>query len=126
VKLRCSSVSVPAGDRHQAPAQLPVYALRLSTHGALVIFSTYDTTAWMAASSSAALPAQPSGVEASYVPPAFVVGGLGLTSAPAGLRVTATAVDRVLAFVQPQGVGFIYVMVNNGAAVRVAESKPAG
>lgn len=111
---------------HQAPAQLPVYALRLSTQGALVIFSTYDTTAWMAASSSAALPAQPSGVEASYVPPAFAVQGLGLTSAPARLRVTATAVDRVLAFVQPQGAGFIYVMVNNGAAVRVGESRPAG
>ncbi|MGI8449872.1 MAG: hypothetical protein ACR2MP_22370 [Streptosporangiaceae bacterium] len=46
---------------HQAPAQLPVYALRLSTQGALVIFSTYDTTAWMAASSSAALPPSPRG-----------------------------------------------------------------
>src|SRR5260370_18548055 len=36
---------------HQAPAQLPVYALRLNTGGAIVIFSTYDTLTSRALSS---------------------------------------------------------------------------
>jgi len=111
---------------HQAPARLPVYALRINTGGAIVIFSTYDTVDWVAASSSASLPAQPSGREADYVPPAFIVQDLGLTSVRTGTRLTATAIDRVLAFMQPQGVGFIYVLINNGAATRVRESSPAG
>ena len=111
---------------HQAPAHLPVYALRLRTDGAIVIFCTYDTSRWIAQSPSAALPAQPSGSEASYVPPAFVVQGLGLTSVQAGARLTATAVDRVLAFVQPRKAGFIYVLINNGAAIRIRKRLPAG
>jgi len=111
---------------HQAPAHLPVYALRLRTHGAIVIFCTYDTSRWIAESSSAALPAQPSGSEADYVPPAFVAQGLGLTSVRAGARLTATAVDRVLAFVQPRKVGFIYILINNGAAIRIGDSLSAG
>jgi hypothetical protein len=111
---------------HQAPAPLPVYALRISTGGAIVIFSTYDTAGWTAASSSAPLPAQPSGIEGNYVPPALVVQALGLTSVKAGTRLTATAVDRVLAFVQPHGVGSINVLINNGAATRVRKFSPAG
>jgi hypothetical protein len=111
---------------HQAPAQLPVYALRLNTGGAFVIFSTYDTEGWVAESSSASLPAQPSGNEGNYVPPALVTQGLGLTSVKAAMRVTATAVDRVLAFVQPRETGYIYVLINNGAATRLGDSGPAG
>jgi hypothetical protein len=108
---------------HQAPAQLPVYALRLRTDGAIVIFATYDTSGWIARSSSAALPAQPSGSEAHYVPPGFVVQGLGVSSVRAGARLTVTAVDRVLAFVQPRKVGYIYVLINNGAAIRIRERR---
>jgi hypothetical protein len=107
---------------HQAPAPLPVYALQLNTGGAIVIFATDDTVSWQAASSSASLPAQPSGREANYVPPAFVVQRLGLTSVKRGMRLTVTAVDRVLAFVQPKGVGFIYPLILNGAATGVRES----
>jgi hypothetical protein len=110
----------------QAPAPLPVYALRVSTGGAVVIFSTYDTAGWTAVSSSAPLPAQPSGIEGNYVPPGFVVQDLGLTSVRAGTRLTVTAVDRVLAFVQPHGVGSINVLINNGAATRVQKFSPAG
>jgi hypothetical protein len=43
----------------------------------------------------------------------------------AGARLTATAVDRVLAFVQPRNVGFIYILINNGAATGIRE-RPAG
>ena len=107
---------------HQAPAPLPVYALRLNTGGAIVIFATDDTISWQATSPSASLPAQPSGPEADYVPPPFVVQGLGLTSVRAGLRLTVTAVDRVLAFVQPKGVGYIYPLIVNGAATGLRES----
>jgi hypothetical protein len=109
---------------HQAPARLPVYALRISTGGAVIIFCTYDTAGWAAVSSSAPLPAQPSGIEGNYVPPGFVVQALGLTSVRAGTRLTVTAVDRVLAFVQPHGVGSINVLINNGAATRVQNSVP--
>ncbi len=111
---------------HQAPAPLPVYALRISTGGAIVIFSTYDTAGWAAASSSAPLPAQPSQIEGNYVPPAFVVQDLGLTSVRAGTRLTVTAVNRVLALVQPHGLGSINVLINNGAATRVRKFSPAG
>jgi hypothetical protein len=111
---------------HQTPARLPVYALRLSTGGAVVIFSTYDTTGWEAESSSAALPAQPSEPEGNYVPPAFVIQGLGISSVKTGTRLTASSVDRVLAFVQPRGTGFIYVLINNGAATRLGKTGPAG
>jgi hypothetical protein len=106
---------------NQAPADLPVYALRLNTGGAIVIFATIDTLTWQAVSASAALPAQPSGAEANYVPPAFVLDKLNLTTVKGGMRVTATAVDRVLAFVQLRGVGFIYPLIVNGAATRVGE-----
>jgi hypothetical protein len=109
---------------HQAPAQLPVYALRSSTGGAVVIFSTYDTGGWVAASSSAALPAHPSGVEGNYVPPTFVLQALGITSVRTGTRLMVTAVDRVLASVQPHGAGSIDVLINNGAATRVQEFNP--
>jgi hypothetical protein len=107
---------------HQAPARLPVYALRLNTGGAIVIFATDDTATWQAASASASLPAQPSGPEANYVPPAFVLQRLGITSVIAGMRLTVIAVDRVLAFVQPKGVGFIYPLIVNGAATGLRKS----
>jgi hypothetical protein len=111
---------------HQAPARLPVYGLWLNTGAAFVIFSTYDTASWLAESSSAALPARPSGREGNYVPPAFVTQGLRVSSVKTGTRLTATAVDRVLAFVQPRGTGPIYVMINNGAATGLRKSGPAG
>jgi hypothetical protein len=107
---------------HQTPASLPVYALRISTGGAIVIFATYDTASWTAESSAASLPVQPSGAEVDYVPPSFVVQDLGATSPRAGLRLSATAVDLVLAFVQPKGVGFVDALINNGAAIGVHES----
>jgi len=110
---------------HQAPAQLPVYGLWLNTGAAFVIFFTYDTASWVAKSSSAALPARPSGREGTYVPPAFVIQGLGVSSVKAGTRLTATGVDRVLAFVQQRGTGPIYVMINNGAATGLRKSGPA-
>lgn len=107
---------------HQAPAPLPEYALRLNTGGAIVIFATYDTVGWDAESSAASLPAQAGGPAANYVPPAFVVQGLGVNSVRAGMRLAVTAVDRVLAFVQPRGIGFIYPLINNGAATGIRES----
>jgi len=107
---------------HQAAAPPPVYALRLNTGGAIVIFATDETVGWDAESSAASLPAQPSGPAANYVPPAFVVQDLGVTSVKAGMRLSVTAVDRVLAFVQPKGIGFIYPLINNGAATGVRES----
>jgi hypothetical protein len=67
---------------------------------------------------------RPSLPEASYVPPAFVIHDLQITSVKPGTQLTATAVDLVLAFVQPQGVGYIYPLIVNGAATGVAESGP--
>ena len=100
---------------HQAPAQLPVYALRLNTGGAIVIFSTYDTVTWRALSSSAAHPAHASQAESNYVPPTLIMDRLGITTVKAGTRISATAVDSILAGVQPKGVGFIYPLIFNGA-----------
>jgi hypothetical protein len=99
-----------------------VCALRLSTGGAIVTSATDDTVGWDAESSAASLPAQPSGRAANYVPPAFMVQDLGVTSVRAGTRLTVTAVDCVLAFVQPKGIGSIYPLINNGAATGVRES----
>jgi len=107
---------------HQAPSGLPVYALRINTGGAIVIFSTHDKVGWRAERSSAALPMRPSPPEAYYVPPAFVIQDLQITSVTIGTQLTAAAVDRVLAFVQPQGVGYIYPLIVNGTAIGVADS----
>lgn len=106
---------------HQAPAQLPVYALRTADGGALVLFTTTDTESWQALSASAALPARPSRREADYVPPAFVLRRLRVHSVKAGMRLSATAIDRVLAYIPPIGAGSerIYVLINNGAATGV-------
>jgi hypothetical protein len=106
---------------HQAPDGLGVYALRISTGGAIVIFSTYDTVSWQAESSRASLPARPSPAEANYVPPAFVLQRLAVSAVAPGTRLTVTAVDRVLAFVQLREVGYIYPLIFNGAATGVAK-----
>ncbi|MDR0344646.1 MAG: hypothetical protein LBI49_16335 [Nocardiopsaceae bacterium] len=106
---------------HQAPSRLPIYALRTADGGALVLFTTTDTEGWQALSESAALPARPSRREADYVPPAFVLRRLRVHSVRTGMRLSATAVDRVLAYVPPIGSRSdrIYVLINNGAATEV-------
>jgi hypothetical protein len=109
---------------HQSPSGLPVYALRINTGGAIVIFTTYDSVGWRAEASSAALPMRPSQREANYVPPAFVIQDLHIRSVKAGTQLTASAADAILAFVQPQGVGYIYPLIVNGAATGVAASGP--
>src|SRR5262249_9940067 len=102
-----------------------VYRLWQNVGAPFDILFPSDTASWVAESSSAALPARPSGREGTYVPPAFVIQGLGVSSVKAGTRLTATGVDRVLAFVQQRGTGPIYVMINNGAATGVRKSGPA-
>ena len=111
---------------HQAPTRSPVYALRLDTGGAIVIFATRDMVGWLARSSSARLRARPSARAATYLPPTFVVQALRINSVQPGMRLEVNAFDRVLAFVQPKGVGFIYPLINNGAATGVRESNSPG
>jgi hypothetical protein len=107
---------------HQATAGLPEYALRLASGGAIVIFATDDTAGWTARSSSALLTASTQ-AERKDIPPAQFLQRLGIASVTAGIRVSTVAVDRVLAFVQPRGIGYIYVLINNGSATSVRKSR---
>jgi len=109
---------------HHSTAPAPVYALRLNTGGAIVIFAIDDAVRWRARTSAALLPSRSHPAAANYVPPAFVSSRLGISSVKAGTVITATAIDRVLAFVQPKGVGFIYPLINNGAATGVQATSP--
>jgi hypothetical protein len=42
---------------------------------------------------------------------------LGITTIKAGMRISARAVDSILAGVQPKGIGFIYPLIFNGALI---------
>jgi hypothetical protein len=105
----------------QSASGLPVYGLALpSGAGAVVIFYTKDTTSWTATSSTAVIPASTS--TSSDTPPALLISQLGITAARAGLRVTATSYDEILAFVGPTGAKGVTIVVNVGRAFRLAKS----
>jgi hypothetical protein len=105
----------------QSATSLPTYGIQLQNGAALIIFFTQDSESWTATSSSADVSrAYPAGVPHS--PPGVMLSDLGITTATAGLRLTATAIDENLAVVAPAGGGNVTVIVNDGKATRFSKN----
>jgi hypothetical protein len=92
--------------------------------GALVVFITRDTTAWHALSSSAAFNPPASSAAGYYAPPSLLTKGVSAASVRPGFTLTAVTMNRILAFVPPNGQGQTDIAVFTGQAVSVTHSGP--
>jgi hypothetical protein len=103
-----------------SPAGYPVYALRLTDGGAVVIYATSEKYGWRAISSAATLTAPRSATGIGAAPDAFTLHQLHITSVSAGLRITFTIIDEHIA-IDPAGSGTVTDYLN-GKTVTISKS----
>ena len=103
----------------QLASKAPVYTIDMPAGGALVFFHTTEQVRWTATSSAAQIASPDSA--GNGVPGQFLA-QLHITAATAGLKVTATATDEILAWVAPLAAGKVTILVNDGKIFALRKS----